>query len=85
MMTFPLYGKIKNVPNHQPDDNFSDLQPNDVITSPLFRVQTPLFGDPIQQRLVPLPKQFVALNTSSKSLVKDSTCAATDGVNRSCP
>jgi hypothetical protein len=30
MMTFPIYGKIKHVPNHQPDGKILGSKPGDV-------------------------------------------------------
>ena len=32
MMTFPMYGKIKNVPQHQPDDD-DDFDENAVVST----------------------------------------------------
>jgi len=32
MMKFPIYGKIKNVPNHQPVVDFNDFLPRESLT-----------------------------------------------------
>ena len=41
MMKFPIYGKIKNVPNHQPD-NISMTLSNYIVVSHLYHVRVDL-------------------------------------------